>query len=236
MNLINNPELESRSQLEQIRFLSDLTKDKQADERILEWAGFLALENKQWKMAESLFSSLLERRDKVLDLAGLGKALRKQSRLEEAEECYLAALDKITEPCSLLFIIYKALGEIYLLKNDFPMAEEYYNKASTLNPSCGSLVFHRAILQLKEKNYREAEKNFQIFIKSHLNHVRAWLGLALARKALGDEELALACLKRSLDFDPDNTRALTLKKKWQAPFFSSESLSQKLSNSLNFSA
>ena len=227
-NSVHHLELQSPS--ERLRFLSDLVKNKKVNARILEWAGFLALENEQWPIAESIFSSLLERRNKVMDLVGLAKALRKQSRLDESEECYLAALEKINEPCSLLFIVYKALGEIYLLKNNFPMAEEYYNKASTLNPSCKSLIFHRAMMYLKEKNYTEAEKNFQIFIQSHLDSAKAWLGLALVRKALGDEELALACLKRSLDLDPQNPKALNLKQQW------CKSLSDLFSNSLCFTA
>lgn len=234
--ILQDLKLKSKPQKERIHFLSNLIKNDKADVRILEWAGFVALENQKWEMAEGIFSSLMERRDKILDLAGLAKALHKQSRQDEAKECYLTALDKITEPCVLLFIIYKSLGEIYLLKDDFPMAEEYYNKASTLNPSCESLVFHRAMIQLKEKNYAEAEQNFQIFLQSHLNHAKAWMGLALVRKALGDEELALSCLKRCLDFNPSNIRALNLEQKWQSPNVSAQSLTQELSNNLNFSA
>ena len=229
-NSTDQQELNSQAKQERICFLSDLIKNKQADTRILEWAGFLALENKQWLMAENIFSSLLERRNKAFDFVGLAKALRKQSRWDEAKECYLAALDKITEPCSLLFIVYKALGDIYLLKSDFPMAEEYYNKASTLNPSCASLIFHRAVMHLKEKNYIEAEKYFQIFIQSHSCSAKAWLGLALTRKALGDEELALACLNRSLDIKPQNPRSLNLKRQWRP------ALSERFSSSLSFSA
>ena len=211
-------------------FFSELAKDKKADVRILEWAGFLALEKKQWPSAENIFSALLNKRDKVLDLVALAQALRRQSRWDEAKDCYLSALDKLVEPGPLLFIVYKALGDIYLLKNDCPMAEEYYNKAGALNPSNKSLFFYRAMMYLKEKNYAEAERNFQTFISSHFNSAKSWLGLALARKALGDDELALACLKRSLDIDPQNLKALNLKKRWQSNLFDSSL------NSLEFSA
>ena len=210
----NTIDVKAQNEQGPVYFLSALIKDEKLDERVLEWAGFLALENKQWQIAENVFSELLERRDKTLDLLGLAKSLRKQLRLEEAEERYLTALDKITEPCNLLFIVYKALGEIYLLKDDFSMAEEYYNKASTLNPSCLSLVFHRAMMHLKEKDYKESERNFQTFIQSYPLSEKAWLGLALARKALGDTELALACLNRVLDINPENQRALQLKEQW----------------------
>jgi len=219
-----------------VQFLSNVINDKKADSRILEWAGFIALENQKWEMAENIFSSLLERRNKALDLLGLGKALYRQARLDEAEECYLEALNQIVEPCNLLFITYKSLGEIHILQNNFPMAEEYYNKASMLNPSCKNIMFHRAMMYLKEKNYIEAEKNFQLFIKSHLNHDQAWIGLAITRKVSGDDDLALACLKRSLDFNPNNKKALRLKQKWENSFSSRKSLTQSLScKSLSFS-
>ena len=222
------PEYQSKEEWD--RFLSDLIKNKQANVRLLEEASLFALENRQWLLAENIFSSLLERRNRVLYLVGLGSAFCGQSRLDSAEEHYLSALDKITEPCFLLFIVYKSLGEIHLLKKNFRQAEEYYNKASTLNPHCQNLILHRAMMYLKEKNYKEAKEHFQTFIKSNLDSAKAWLGLALTRKALGDKLLALACLNRSLDFDPENFRALNLKKQWQP------SLSEILSGSLNFLA
>lgn len=214
---------------EQLKMVFDFVENQKVDIRILEWAGFLSLENREWTIAENIFSSLLEQRNKVSDWLGLAKALRKQSRWEEAESCYLEALHQINEPCSLLFIVYKALGGICVLKEDFPMAEEYYNKASTLNPSCSSLIFHRAMMYFKEKNYSSAEKHFKNFVQVHPLSAKAWLGLALARKALGDEELALACLERSIDIQPQNSQALLVKKRW------CPSLSELLSNALNFS-
>ena len=230
LNKEDDLKLKSQTKEQRNRFLSDLIKDKKAHSHTLEWAGFLALENQQWFTAETVFSVLLERRDKPLDMLGLAKALQMQGRLKESKECYLSALDKIKEPCPLLFIIYKALGDIYLLKNDFHQAEEYYNKAGTLNPHCPNLVFHRAMMYLKETNYIEAEKCFQNFLSSYSQSAKAWLGLALTRKALKDEELALACLHRVLDIEPQNARALKLKRKWVP------SLPQNLSSCLSFSA
>ena len=52
------------------------------------------------------------------------------------------------------------------------------------------------------------KKHFQAYLKSHTQSAKAWLGLALARKALEEEELAFACLNRSLDFDSQKIRKL----------------------------
>ena len=221
---------QANCQKETNSFLIKLTQSAQASPRILEWAGFLALENKLWPTAESIFASLLERRDKVSDLLGLAKALRMQFRLDEAEDCYLASLDKITQACSLLFVVYKALAEICLLKNDFYQAEEYYNKASTLKPNSQSLIFYRAMMYLKGKNYKLAEKSFKDYLQFDSNSEKAWLGLSLTRKVLGDQELAWACLQRCLDINPKNPQAEKLRKQWGKSIF------DNMSSSLSFSA
>ena len=217
-------------QKETAEFLIEFTQNEKVTARLLEWAGFLALENKIWSIAETIFASLLERRNKTLDLLGLAKSLRMQFRLDEAEECYLAGLDKITEVCPLLFVVYKALGEISLLKNNFYQAEEYYNKASALNPDCKDLAFYRAMMYLKEKNYKSAEKYFKDCLKLNMNSSKIWLGLAIVRKALGEEELAWSSLEKSLDIEPQNQKALTLKKHWK------KSILGHISSSLNFVA
>ena len=216
---------------ERNHILSALMGDHSASSRLLEWGATLALENKEWKIAEQLFSSLLERRKKLLDWLGLAKALFQQFRYEEAEECYLEAVDQIKEPGPLLLKLYMSLAEVYVLKEDFLMAEEYYNKASALDPHSKILLFHRAMMYLKEKNYELSEKYFQTFLLDHFTCAKAWLGLALSRKALGEKDLALACLKQCLDFDPENQMALNLKKKWSSSIL--ENL-QDPSGSLSF--
>ena len=187
-----------------------------------ERAGFLALKQRHWPLAKSIFSSLLQETpvEKALDKRllyqmGLSRSLFQMGKLDSAKEIYLSVLDQIKEPCRILFIACKVLGKIFLLQNNFPMAEEYYNKAGTWNPHCMSLIFHRAMLYLREKNYAEAEKNFQAFAKVCPSFSKVWMGLALSRKALGDKELAMACLKRCLDLDPKNGKALKLLEKWE---------------------
>ena len=229
--LLNKTEQQALTahQRETAEFLMEFTQNDKVTPRLLEWAGFLALENKIWTIAEIIFASLLERRNKVLDLLGLAKSLRMQFRLDEAEECYLAGLDKISQACPILFVIYKALGEICLLKNNFYQAEEYYNKASALNPNCKDIMFYRAMIYLKEKNYKPAEKCFKEFLKLNIHSAKAWLGLAITRKALGEGELAWSCLEKSLDIEPQNQQALALKKRWQ------KSILDNISSSLSFS-
>ena len=215
----SNPTLSLKYQKDQLKkertqFLLSLLNDGEASERLLEWGGRLALENESWSIAESIFASLLERRRNSEDLAGLGQALLQQNRLEEAEECLLDALNYIMEPCPLLFIVQKNLGYICLLNHNFEMAEEYFNKAYTLNPQSSSLQFQRAYLHLKQGEYKAAESGFKNLLQNQPNNSKAWLGLALSRRAMNKWKLAEACLFQCLDLDSQNKQALQLRDQW----------------------
>ena len=219
MNFFQDKKIQDlRSKENQIDLLKNLLQDETADDRILEWGGRLALENNHWEIAENIFSCLLERRKKVSDLFCLGESLLNQLRCKEAEECFLEALNQISEPCPVLFKINKYLGQIYVLNKNYPMAEEYYNKAYTLDPHSLSLQFHRALLKLKEKKYDEAENLFQKAVKTSPASSRSWLGLAISRYFLEEKEIALACLNRCLDLDSKNSKAHYLKKKWSPSY------------------
>ena len=201
-------------------FLSYLLNEECVDDRLLEWGGRIAIEEKQWVFAEEIFSCLLERRRKPEDLVSLAHSLVRQNRWNEGEECLLEALNFISEPSLLLFCVYKNLGDISTLKKNFPLAEEFYNKAHTIRPNSLSLRLHRGILKLKQKNYNAAMECFQKLLKAQPKNEKAWLGLALSRKALGEDELAEGALLRSLDFNPKNPEALKLKNKWENPLLS----------------
>ena len=181
----------------------------------LERVGSKALEARGWAEAERIFRFLIRHRDTDLNRMGLATALYWQSCLDEAEKHYLSAVEKISHPRPLLFSAYKALGEISLLKNDTAMAEEYFNKAGTLKPPASSgLAFQRAVLYLRDKRHKEAERLFQIVLALQPHKAKAWLGLALSRKALGRDDMALACLRRFLDRNPEHKKAFYLEKLW----------------------
>ena len=198
-------------------FLSCLINEEWVDNRLLELGGRIAIEEKQWAPAEEIFSCLLERRKKPEDLVSLAHCLVRQDRLKEGEECLLEALNSIREPSLLLFCVYKNLGDIALLRKNFPLAEEFYNKAHTISPDSRSLQLHKAVLSLKQKDFKTASERFKKLLVQDSENAKAWIGLAVSRKALQEEELAKACLSRALDFQPKNKEALHLKEEWENP-------------------
>ena len=101
-------------------FLSYLVNEDWVDDRLLEWGGRIALEEKQWAIGEEIFSCLLERRCKPEDLVNLAHCLVKLNRWDEGEECLQEALKTISTPCPLLFCIYKNLGDIAPFERELP--------------------------------------------------------------------------------------------------------------------
>ena len=197
------------------QLLLEIVNESRTKVRILEWAGRLALENKSWELAERIFASLMERRQKPQDNLGLAQALFQQQRWEEAKECLLDACHHITESCLSLFLTYKLLGQIEFLKQNFEQAEEYFNKAYAIDSSSDSLQFEQAYLCLKLRDYKEAEARFQNLVKNHPQVAKYWLGLALVRRFSNEKELALASLYKALDLEPKNAFSQKLLQKWE---------------------
>ena len=203
-----------KSKEQQAQFLKSMLNEEKIDDRLLEWCGHLGLENKHSELAENFFSCLLERRQKVSDFFYLSEALLQQYRYEEAEECLLELVYQITEPCPLLFNAYKHLGHIALMNKNYDTADEYYNKAYSIDPNNNSLKMCRSLLSIKQKKYEQAEPLLKSFLKDQDKDSKAWLYLAIVRYNLGDRDMALACLSCCLDIDPSNKKAHYLKKKW----------------------
>lgn len=205
---------QTQAKKERNHILSFLMEQKNIPLRLLEWAAVLSLENSEWNKAEYFFSNLTGMRNKASDWLNLALSLHKQSKIQDAESCCLEAICKIKQASHHLYLAYKLLADIYFIKKDFLMAEEYYNKAGTLQSSCKDILFAKAMIYLKENKYYQAITYFKKVITQQAQHTKSWIGLALARKALKDHELAQACLKRCLDFDSGNHTALKLQHKW----------------------
>lgn len=198
----------------QKQVLEALLNDETVNDRLLAWCGYLCLENHYWELAESFFSCLSERRKKSTDFFYLAQALLNQKRYQEAEECLLEFIYQVQKPCLMLFRAYKNLGQIAMLMESYLTAEEYYNKAYSIDKDSASLLFQRSILKIKQKDYEQAEKFIQHLLCKNPGMAKAWLSLAVIRHTLKDEEMATSCLNRCLDLDPQNSKALYLQQRW----------------------
>lgn len=140
--------------------------------------------------------------------------LYKMGKDQEALDKYYEALAVLTEENSLLFEVYKNMGNIFVRQGDFDGAEEYYNKAYTLNPESDILLVNLGTLEVQRSDYDKSLYCFRRAIEINADNDKAWVGLAMVHNQFGDAELAWANIERAMDINPKNRTAVHLAANW----------------------
>lgn len=146
--------------------------------------------------------------------AKLGDALYELKKYEEARSFYLEALRMGLVDGEELFRTYKNLGNICTIQADLLGAEEYYNKAFTLNPDSDILMVNYGSLEIQRGDLNKAVERFRQAVALNTNNDKAWVGLAMIHREFGDAELAWANLERAMDANKLNETAMRLMAEW----------------------
>lgn len=147
-------------------------------------------------------------------LHGYATALYKAGRDQEALDKYYEALAILTEESSTLFETYKNMGNIFVRQGDFDGAEEYYNKAYTLNPQSDVLLVNFGTLEVQRNDYDKSLFCFRKAVEINPENDKAWVGLAMVHSQFGDIELAWANIESAIDINPQNRTAVHLAANW----------------------
>lgn len=138
--------------------------------------------------------------------------------MTERDEMSLAAyrevLKGVVEDRSKLFEIYKNIGNIHVRAGDFEAAEEYYDKAYTINPNSDVLMVNYGTLEIQREAVADAVARFRRAVEINPDNDKAWVGLALVHRQMGDHELAWANVERALDINRRNRTAIRLVVDW----------------------
>lgn len=138
--------------------------------------------------------------------------------LAERDDMALAAyreiLKKVVANQSLLFDIYKNVGNIHVRAGDFDAAEEFYDKAYTIQANSDVLLVNYGTLEIQRGNWGAAVERFRSAVEINPENDRAWVGLAMVHRTMGDLELGLANIERALDIRKGNRTALRLITDW----------------------
>ncbi len=147
-------------------------------------------------------------------LFGLATALYKVGRDQEALDKYFEALSVLTEEDDNLFELYKNMGNIFVRQGDFDAAEEYYNKAYTVNTQSDVLLVNFGTLEVQRNDFDKSLYCFRKAVEINPENDKAWVGLAMVHNQFGDSELAWANLETALDIKPQNRTAAHLAANW----------------------
>lgn len=135
-------------------------------------------------------------------------------RDEMALAAYREALKMVLEDKSVLFDVYKNVGNIHVRLGDFESAEEFYNKAYVINPDSDVLMTNYGTLEIQRENIGEAVSRFRRAVEINPQNDRGWVGLAMVHRHMGDLDLAWANIQRALDINSANRTAIRMLVEW----------------------
>ncbi|MGE5085311.1 MAG: tetratricopeptide repeat protein [Bacillota bacterium] len=147
-------------------------------------------------------------------LFGFATSLYKMGRDQEALDKYYEALSVLTEENESLFELYKNMGNIFVRQGDFDGAEEYYNKAYTVNTKSDVLLVNFGTLEVQRNDFDKSLYCFRKAVEINPENDKAWVGLAMVHNQFGDVDLAWANLEAALDINPKNRTAAHLAANW----------------------
>jgi tetratricopeptide (TPR) repeat protein len=146
----------------------------------------------------------------------IAETLYLAERDEMALGVYRDILRHVIDNKQMLFDIYKNVGNIHVRAGDFDAAEEFYNKAYTLDPKSDVLLVNYGTLEIQRENLEAAVERFRKAVELNAANDRGWVGLAMIHRMMSDFDLAHANLERALDVNPNNRTALRLSVDWGA--------------------
>lgn len=144
----------------------------------------------------------------------LGNCLLNLKMEEQALSVFLDALLIENSDITVYFEIYKNIGNIYVRRGDFDLAEDFYNKAYAIKPKSDALLVNYGTLAIQHGDETRALEKFRSALSINIKNDKAWIGLALVHNNLGDQELAWGNLKTALELNPKNKTAVELCCHW----------------------
>ena len=171
-------------------------------------------EQKKFSEAEVSYKALCRVEQSFETLYALATCLYKQSKDEAALEKYYEALALLVSDNQKVFDAYKNMGNILVRRGDFEGAEEFYNKAYTMNANSDVLLVNLGTLEVQRQDYEKAIYCFRKAVEINCDNDKAWVGLALVHNQYGDQELAWANVETAVELNPSNRTAVHVIGSW----------------------
>jgi tetratricopeptide (TPR) repeat protein len=181
-----------------------------------------------------IISAICQARPSFVNHFRLAQCLYDQGNFEVSRSQLDSAFFFPTEDTELLFNAHKLYGNIALQRADFESAEEFYNKAFSLNPNSATLLVNIGTLEVQRLDWVQAQDRFETAIELAASSeksvkAKALVGLYLVSRDGGIIPENIELLKEALYLDPAQRTAVHLLCLWahqnEEPEIAIESLS-----------
>lgn len=158
------------------------------------------IDNSLYDEALSFLERMISKYEDMNLLFTKSKLLYLQGNFDEAIENLTSIIAEDTDHWES----YELLGEIYRIKNQPDVSENYYFKATSLNPRATQSWLGRGKLALQRGEYQVAVLSFETFLRSKKEDVEVWTLLAQSYKEMENYLSAIDAYNEAIEIEPTN--------------------------------
>lgn len=197
-----------------ISMLNQIVSKTYKTAEVFHWLGYCHKQKYEYPEALKCYQKFADLNPGEMSYFFLGEIYYLLNDDDQAGKFYQRALTEIDYDSPYLFQIYKNLGNISVKQNDFEAAQEFFDKAFTINSHSDDLIVNYGTLEIQKQNLGLALERFKQALDLNLYNDKAWVGLALIYRKMSDFNLAWADLQKALDVNPHNQVALRICLEW----------------------
>lgn len=204
--------------LKKLSGFKGLFADKEAME--LFRSGELLVEEEKYADALKLFSEVMEKHPDVYQIRqNIGTCYLNIGEWDKAEREYNFVLDKIIEEHgdfqidkATALAAFTGLGTVYLKKEDFQKAQEYFSRALDISPEDATSAFNVGEFFFSNQKIDDSIKYFKLAIEIDKDWPDPYLKLGYVYLNKADYDKSLEYFNKFIQIDPDNPEVPTVKK------------------------
>ncbi len=133
----------------------------------------------------------------------LANSYLKEDKTNIAEFIVKQGVDRVKENAPLVNI----MGMIEQKKNNFLAAQQWFDRALTLDPNFTLALVNKGNIFLDRGDYKSAEPLYEKALAIDPYDVNAYVGLGILKRRQGEYEAAKISLSRAVELDPFNKMA-----------------------------
>ncbi len=165
----------------------------------------------EYEKALDVFEEFVEKQPDLYEARiNIGNCYIKLKQYDKAIEEFKFVIEKLEEEKSDLkgndtaSSVYASLGELYMDRNDFEKAKEYFEKSIDIDPSNHALSYNVAEILFNSNRIDEAIHYYQLTAKIKPDWPKSYLKLGYCYLNKGEMETAIDYLNRFIELSPED--------------------------------
>ena len=190
---------------------ADIESLEEEDPKILYLKGENLYNRGEYESALTVFKEFAEKQPELYEARiNIGNCYIKLKQYDKAIEEFEFVLEKLKEEKDDLegnetaASIYSSLGELYMDKNDFEKAKEYFEKSITIDPSNHALSYNVAEILFNSNKIDEAIHYYELTAEIKPEWPKSYLKLGYCYLNKGEMKIAIDYLNKFIELSPED--------------------------------